>query len=80
MGDIWTGEKLRLRGVEPEDWRHFRELARDLDGVRAAGLVEPPRSDESFRAWTVERAGGRPAVRRSGSSSRTWPTGASPGR
>ncbi|NUV29551.1 MULTISPECIES: GNAT family N-acetyltransferase [Streptomyces] len=60
MRDIWTGEKLRLRGVEPEDWRHFRELARDLDGVRAAGLVEPPRSDESFRRWTAERAGRPP--------------------
>ncbi|MGA4859044.1 MULTISPECIES: GNAT family N-acetyltransferase [Streptomyces] len=60
MGDIWTGEKLRLRGVEPEDWRGFRELARDLEGVRAAGLVEPPRSDESFRGWTAERAGRPP--------------------
>ncbi|WP_436738255.1 GNAT family N-acetyltransferase [Streptomyces sp. BBFR102] len=56
MGDIWTGERARLRGVEPEDWRGFRDLARDLDGVRAADLVEPPRSEEGFREWTAERA------------------------
>ncbi|MFB6595214.1 GNAT family N-acetyltransferase [Streptomyces diastaticus] len=60
MGDTWTGEKVRLRGVEPEDWRGFRDLARDLDGVRAADLVRPPRSDEGFRAWTAERAGRPP--------------------
>ncbi|MEU2890814.1 hypothetical protein [Streptomyces albidoflavus] len=49
MADVWAGEKLRLRGVEPEDWRDFRELARDLGGVCAAGPAGPPRSDGNLR-------------------------------
>ncbi|MFF3392762.1 GNAT family N-acetyltransferase [Streptomyces sp. NPDC002669] len=60
MGDMWTGRKVRLRGVEPEDWEGFRDLARDTVDVRNTGLIDPPRSEESFRAWTAERAGRPP--------------------
>ncbi|MFE0686644.1 GNAT family N-acetyltransferase [Streptomyces xiamenensis] len=60
MSDMWTGEKLRLRGVEPEDWEGFRDLAGHTVDVRNADLVDPPRSEESFRAWTAERAGRPP--------------------
>ncbi|WP_327328877.1 MULTISPECIES: GNAT family protein [unclassified Streptomyces] len=56
MNDMWTGGKVRLRGVEPEDWKGFRDLARNTADARAADQVEPPRSDESFRSWTAERA------------------------
>ncbi|MDK1473079.1 GNAT family protein [Streptomyces sp. 549] len=60
MSDMWTGEKVRLRGVEPEDWEDFRDLAEHTVDVRNADLVGPPRSQESFRAWTAERAGRAP--------------------
>ncbi|MFJ3581771.1 GNAT family N-acetyltransferase [Streptomyces sp. NPDC090127] len=60
MNDMWTGAKIRLRGVEPEDWEGFRDLAQHTADVRNADLVEPPRSDEGFRAWTAERAGRPP--------------------
>ncbi|MCN9244869.1 GNAT family N-acetyltransferase [Streptomyces sp. RY43-2] len=60
MSDMWSGEKIRLRGVEPEDWEDFRDLARNTVDVRNADLVEPPRSDEGFRVWTAERAGREP--------------------
>ncbi|MFS0694392.1 GNAT family N-acetyltransferase [Streptomyces nitrosporeus] len=60
MGDMWTGGKIRLRGVEPEDWEGFRDLARDTLDVRGSDLVEPPRSAEGFRLWTAERAGRPP--------------------
>ncbi|WP_331746366.1 GNAT family N-acetyltransferase (plasmid) [Streptomyces sp. NBC_00846] len=60
MSDMWTGEKIRLRGVEPEDWEGFRDLARNTVDVRNADLVDPPRSDEGFRSWTAERAGRPP--------------------
>ncbi|MFF8715073.1 GNAT family N-acetyltransferase [Streptomyces sp. NPDC015184] len=60
MSDMWTGEKVRLRGVEPEDWEGFRDLARHTADVRDADLIDPPRSEESFRAWTAERAGRPP--------------------
>lgn len=60
MADMWTGARVRLRGVEPEDWQGFQDLAGDTVDVRNADLVEPPRSAESFRAWTAERAGRAP--------------------
>lgn len=60
MSDMWTGEKIRLRGVEPEDWEGFRDLAEHTVDVRNADLVDPPRSEESFRAWAAERAGRPP--------------------
>lgn len=60
MRDMWTGDRVRLRGVEPEDWEGFRSLARDSVGARNADQVEPPRSDESFRSWTAGRAGRPP--------------------
>ncbi|WP_405389451.1 GNAT family N-acetyltransferase [Streptomyces sp. NBC_01102] len=60
MSDMWTGGKVRLRGVEPEDWTGFRDLARNTSDVRDADHVEPPRSAESFRSWTAERAGRPP--------------------
>ncbi|MCX5233385.1 GNAT family N-acetyltransferase [Streptomyces sp. NBC_00233] len=60
MSDMWTGEKVRLRGVEPEDWEGFRGLAQNTLDVRNADLVDPPRSAENFRSWTTERAGRPP--------------------
>ncbi|MFJ9033243.1 GNAT family N-acetyltransferase [Streptomyces sp. NPDC102274] len=60
MSDMWTGEKVRLRGVEPEDWEGFRDMAQNTLDVRNADLVDPPRSAESFRSWTAERAGRPP--------------------
>ncbi|MFF2008253.1 GNAT family N-acetyltransferase [Streptomyces sp. NPDC058195] len=59
-GDAWAGGKIRLRGVEPEDWEGFCDLARHTHDVRNAGLAGPPRSAEGFRAWTAERAGRPP--------------------
>ncbi|MFI8006917.1 GNAT family N-acetyltransferase [Streptomyces sp. NPDC086010] len=60
MNDMWTGERIRLRGVEPDDWRGFRDLSQNAVDVRNADMIEPPRSEESFRAWTAERAGRSP--------------------
>ncbi|MFD6277350.1 GNAT family N-acetyltransferase [Streptomyces sp. NPDC060209] len=60
MSDMWTGGKVCLRGVEPEDWKGFQDLARNTIDARNADQVLPPRSDESFRSWTAERAGRPP--------------------
>ncbi|CAM5656861.1 GNAT family protein [Streptomyces atroolivaceus] len=60
MSHMWTGEKVCLRGVEPEDWKSFRALAQNTVDERNADLVEPPRSDASLRAWTADRAGRSP--------------------
>jgi RimJ/RimL family protein N-acetyltransferase len=66
MSNMWVGENVRLRGVESGDWGHFRALAQHTMDVRNADLVEPPRSDDSFRSWTIsraERASGEDAFR-----------------
>lgn len=60
MSDMWVGEKVRLRGVETEDWEGFRTLAEHTVDVRNADVVEPPWSSESLRSWTAERAGHAP--------------------
>ncbi|WP_418961101.1 GNAT family N-acetyltransferase [Streptomyces tritici] len=60
MSDMWTGARIRLRGVEAEDWRGFRDLARNTVDARNADMVETPASDEHWRAWTAERAGRAP--------------------
>lgn len=53
MASSWTGERVRLRAVEPDDWTAF---ARFADDGRRAGRLELPRSAESYRAWAREQA------------------------
>ncbi|MEU9701871.1 GNAT family protein [Streptomyces sp. NPDC047981] len=60
MTNIWVGQKVRLRAVEPEDWEGFRALEQDTVDLRNADIVTPPRSAEGFRSWTAERAGREP--------------------
>ncbi|MFF5861046.1 GNAT family N-acetyltransferase [Streptomyces sp. NPDC012751] len=54
MASSWTGERVRLRAVEPDDWTAFARFADD-DG-RRVGRLDPPRSAESHRAWAREQA------------------------
>ncbi|MFS4092416.1 GNAT family N-acetyltransferase [Streptomyces sp. AF1A] len=52
MASSWTGERVRLRAVEPEDWTAFMRLAGDARGSRP----DLPRSAESYRAWARRQA------------------------
>ncbi len=45
---------MRLRGIEPEDWRAFEGFA--VDEERSGDLLQPPRSAERFRVWAKEQA------------------------
>jgi RimJ/RimL family protein N-acetyltransferase len=54
MASSWTGERVRLRAVEPEDWAAFMRFAGD-DGQRGS-RPDLPRSAESYRAWAREQA------------------------
>lgn len=54
MTSFWTGERVRLRGIEPDDWTAFMRLAADEE--RLGNLLQPPRSAEGYRAWTKEQA------------------------
>ncbi|MER5917294.1 GNAT family protein [Streptomyces sp. NPDC001982] len=54
MASSWTGNRVRLRAIEPDDWTAFTRFADD-DG-RRGGRLDLPRSAESYRAWAKEQA------------------------
>ncbi|GAA2301406.1 GNAT family N-acetyltransferase [Streptomyces caniferus] len=54
MTSFWTGKRVRLRGIEPEDWTAFMGFA--VDEERLGDLLHPPRSAEGFCAWAKEQA------------------------
>ncbi|MDI5965395.1 GNAT family protein [Streptomyces sp. SL13] len=54
MTSFWTGERVRLRGIEPDDWTAFMRFARDEEQL--GDLLHPPRSAEGYRAWAKEQA------------------------
>src|SRR4051795_3757638 len=54
MASSWTGKRVRLRAIEPDDWMAFARFAYD-DG-RRGGRLDLPRSAESYRAWVKEQA------------------------
>ncbi|WP_327433953.1 GNAT family N-acetyltransferase [Streptomyces sp. NBC_01236] len=54
MTTFWTGKRVRLRGIEPDDWTAFMRFAADEE--RSGDLLHPPRSAEDYRAWAKEQA------------------------
>ena len=54
MTSFWSGKRIRLRGIEPDDWTAFMRFA--VDEERMGDLLNPPRSAESFRGWAKEQA------------------------
>ncbi|MGJ5749043.1 RimJ/RimL family protein N-acetyltransferase [Streptomyces puniciscabiei] len=58
MTSFWTGKRIRLRGVEPDDWTAFMRFTEDEE--RLGDLLNPPRSAEGFRAWAKEQATATP--------------------
>ncbi|WP_405533909.1 GNAT family N-acetyltransferase [Streptomyces sp. NBC_00075] len=54
MTSFWTGKRVRLRGIEPDDWAAFMGFA--VDEERLGDLLNPPRSAEALRAWAKEQA------------------------
>jgi RimJ/RimL family protein N-acetyltransferase len=54
MTSFWTGKRVRLRGIEPDDWTAFMRFAENEE--RLGDVLRPPRSRESCRAWAKEQA------------------------
>ncbi len=48
MTSIWTGHKVRLRGIEPEDWPAFQRFDEHSADMRASDMVHPPRSAAGY--------------------------------
>lgn len=56
MTSLWTGERVRLRAIEPDDWQAFKEFDQHSADMRSADMLHPPRSDEGYQRWTLEEA------------------------
>ncbi|MFE6664823.1 GNAT family N-acetyltransferase [Streptomyces sp. NPDC057697] len=54
MTSFWKGQRIRLRGIEPDDWAAFMRFAEDEEGL--GDLLNPPRSAAGHRAWAQEQA------------------------
>ncbi|MFJ1625819.1 GNAT family N-acetyltransferase [Streptomyces sp. NPDC088190] len=54
MTSFWRGKRIRLRGIEPDDWAAFMRFAEDEE--RLGDLLNPPRSAAGHRAWAQEQA------------------------
>lgn len=61
MSSFWAGRRVRLRGIEPDDWQAFMRFDGYAEHQRSADAVYPPRSAEGYRAWASERAVDKPA-------------------
>lgn len=57
---MWVGRKVRLRGIEPEDWRAYMRFNDHTDDMRAVDRVHPPRSAAGYRAWAQEQSTAEP--------------------
>ena len=54
--NYWQGERIRLRGIEPEDAEHFFRWNLDSDRARQLDFVWPPQSLAAVRAWCEEQS------------------------
>jgi RimJ/RimL family protein N-acetyltransferase len=52
--NIWQGERVRLRAVEPEDWKVFNQWDLDSDMARECYWVPFPKSQEAARKWALD--------------------------
>lgn len=55
--DLFQGDRVRLRTVEPEDWAALRDGdLRDSDISRRSHLITPPRSARAARQWAEQQS------------------------
>jgi RimJ/RimL family protein N-acetyltransferase len=54
--NIWQGQRVRLRAIEPEDWEAFSAFDLDSLVARDCYAIPFPKSHEASRKWTVDEA------------------------
>jgi RimJ/RimL family protein N-acetyltransferase len=52
--NLWQGERVRLRAVEPEDWKIFNLWDLDSDMARDCYWIPFPKSQEAARKWALD--------------------------
>ncbi|MFE3098548.1 GNAT family N-acetyltransferase [Streptomyces sp. NPDC059248] len=60
MTSFWTGRRVRLRAVEPDDWAAFMRFDEHSGDQRSGEALHPPRSAEGYRAWAKEQSVAEP--------------------
>src|SRR6266498_4552272 len=59
--NIWQGEKVRLRAVEPADWPAFHAFDQsDTEMARLGWQINFPRSSDRARRWAEDSAAAEP--------------------
>ena len=58
--NIWQGQRVRLRAIEPEDWTAFSAFDLDSEVARDCYHVPFPKSQEASRKWAVDEARAEP--------------------
>ena len=58
--NIWTGQLVRLRAIEPDDWEHFYRWDQDTDSQRSGYFVTPLQSKEAAQKWAEAESTKRP--------------------
>ncbi|MEV0651128.1 GNAT family protein [Phytomonospora sp. NPDC050363] len=53
---IWTGRRVRLRGLEPKEWQRFRDNDLNTTSQRLGDRVHPPRSNAGYEKWALEQS------------------------
>lgn len=65
--EIWQGDRVSLRALEPEDWELFYAWSRDMETMRHVNSVEFPPSKAGAKKWVEEE------VEKSGKNDKfTW--------
>jgi len=54
--NMFEGEKVRLRGVVPDDWRHFLHQDMDNEAQRLGWQVWPPQGEEAAREFARQES------------------------
>jgi len=58
--NMFEGRLVRLRGVEPDDWKVFHGWNADSEAQRAGWRIFPPQGSEAAQAWAREQSAKRP--------------------
>lgn len=58
--NAWTGDLVRLRAIESDDWEHFYRWDQDTEAERSGWEITPLQSKEAMRKWAETQSTLRP--------------------
>ena len=58
--NAWTGDLVRLRAIESDDWEHFYRWDQDTEAERSGWEITPLQSKGAMRKWAETQSTLRP--------------------